>query len=96
MDKQLIFLQEKEWNPNQRYSHSFPYTLPAKSLMTNFFELCGQQAHITQPVKMSKNYWKLTFESDKREDANNADSEVIDYCKVQVEVLKKSVEGEED
>jgi hypothetical protein len=89
-----VFLSEQEWDPNQRYAHAFYYTLPAKGLLTNFKNLLGQTSHVNQEtMKCSKSVWKISFESEKKDD----NDEVIDYCKVKVEVLKKAgAEGEED
>ena len=57
--------------------------------MTTLFVLLNQQDHIKKPVKVSNNSWKITFESEKKEDMANPESETIDYCKVVVEVLRK-------
>ena len=57
--------------------------------MTTLFVLLNQQDHIKKPVKVSNNSWKFTFESEKKEDMTNPESETIDYCKVVVEVLRK-------
>ena len=57
--------------------------------MTTLFVLLNQQDYIKKPVKISNNSWKFTFESEKKEDMTNSESETIDYCKVVVEALRK-------